>query len=133
MLIKSKSFVKKKKWKHTFLFSGESTLKQPKNNYDCVLWGERNNDNVINIPLFIPYIYTNNFLEKLENKKNINRLPDKDVCVIISNPKGDTRNKFLNLLEKEFSVDYAGNYKNNIKVITDPYNTQNFMRFYIKL
>lgn len=129
MLINSKSYVKKKKWKYTFLFSGESTLIQSKNNYDCVLWGERNNNNVVNVPLFIPYIYTNNFVSRLEKKENINRIPGKDVCVVISNPRGDIRNKFLEKLEKEFTIDYAGNYKNNIKLITDPYNTQNFIDF----
>ena len=94
MLINSKSLSKSKDWKHTYLFTGESTLNFNKNNYTCVLWGERNHKNIVNLPLFIPYIYTNNFLNNLEiNSKNT--IPDNDILVIISNSGGSVRNKFL--------------------------------------
>jgi hypothetical protein len=130
MLISSKTLYNTKKWKHTYLFSGESKLLCNKANYDVVLWGERNYKNVVNVPLFIPYIYTNNFLEKLENKENVTIIPPNDICVIISNSGGINRNLFLNELEKHFSVTYAGNYKNNIgENIKHQYNTHEFINF----
>ena len=130
MLIDSSSLVKNKQWKHTYLFSGESTLKCNKNDYNCVLWGERNNNNVVNVPLFIPYIYSNNFVNTLETKKEINIVPSNDVCVIISNPRGKERTKFLNELEKHFKVCYAGGYKNNVGGSLKPaYNTKEYHSF----
>ena len=130
MLISSKTLYNAKKWKHTYLFSGESKLLCNKANYDVVLWGERNYKNVVNVPLFIPYIYTNNFLDKLENKEKITIIPPKDICVIISNSGGINRNLFLNELDKHFSVTYAGNYKNNVGGnIPYNYNTPEFINF----
>jgi hypothetical protein len=130
MLINSRSLIKAKEWKHSYLFSGESTLKCNKHDYTCVLWGERNNKNVVNIPLFIPYIYTNNFVKSLETKKEITTIPKHDVCVIISNPRGIERTLFLNELEKHFRVCYAGNYKNNIgRTLVPQYNTQEYFNF----
>ena len=61
---------------------------------------ERNNKNIINMPLHIPYIYTNDLLHSLENQSNRKTMPEKDVLVVISNPNGEIRNKFLHLLEK---------------------------------
>ena len=120
-------------WRHTYLFSGESTLKCNKKNYTCVLWGERNYENVINVPLFIPYIYTNHFLDKLEavvDKSDVLHVPSKDVCVVVSNSKGFVRNKFLNKLEKVMHVDYAGGYKNNMNgCIPYAYNTPEFLAY----
>lgn len=130
MLINSSSLVKSRSWKHTYLFSGESSLKCNKNNYTCVLWGERNHKNIVNIPLFIPYIYTNNFISKLERKTEILNVPKNDVCVIISNPRGKERTNFLNELEKHFKVCYAGGYKNNVGGSLKPaYNTKEYHSF----
>jgi len=124
------SFIKYKVWKHTYLFNGESTMRCNPNNYDIVLWGERNYKNVVNVPLFIPYIYTNNFVDLLTSSKNITKIPEKDVCVIISNPGGLIRNNFLNELEKNFAVTYAGSYKNNIGGnIPYHYNSKEFNEF----
>ena len=124
------SFLNIKKWKHTYLFNGESTMKCNKNLYDVVLWGERNYNNVVNVPLFIPYIYTNNFVNRLVQQKNITQVPNKNICVIISNPGGIVRNTFLNELEKVIKIDYAGNYKNNIGSCIKPaYNTEEFLNF----
>ena len=67
------TLIRYKKWKQTYLFNGESNMRCNSNEYDVVLWGERNYDNVINVPLFVPYIYTNNFIENLTvQKKNFN-------------------------------------------------------------
>ncbi len=130
MLIGSASATNKKQWKHTYLFSGESSLKCNKQNYTCVLWGERNHKNVVNVPLFIPYIYTNNFVKTLETTKEIKTIPKQDVCVIISNPRGNERTEFLNKLEKHFNVCYAGGYKNNIGGALSPqYNSTEYHDF----
>jgi hypothetical protein len=130
MLINSISYVKNKKWKHTYLFSGESTLKLNKQDYTCVLWGERNNKNVVNVPLFIPYIYSNNFVNLLEKNNTITNIPKQDVCVIISNPMGKERIQFLNQLEKHFTICYAGNYKNNIgNQLNYNYNSKEYHNF----
>mgnify|MGYP000088050997 FL=1 len=36
------------------------------------------------------------------------------VCAIISNPKGNIRNKFLDKLEQKTEVVYGGSFRNNI-------------------
>ena len=98
MLINSSSFVKTKVWKHTYLFSGESKIKSNMEEYSCVLWGERNNKNIINLPLFVPYIYTNHFLNNLEAINQINTIPNNDILVIIYRRKKDQ------IVDSEISV-----------------------------
>lgn len=127
------SYIKYKNWKQTYLFNGESEMKCDPNQYDVVLWGERNHKNVVNVPLFVPYIYCNNFSNRLLEPKHVTSIPKNDVCVIISNPRGQMRNHFLNELEKNFNVTYAGSYKNNIGGnITHAYNTPEFSDFVSK-
>jgi len=121
-----KTFLFDKNWKYTFLFSGESRLRPLHQNYSCVLYGERNNKNIINVPLFIPYLYSSKLLLKL-NEKKAHFLPSKKVCAIISNPCGNFRNTFLDRLEKKIKIDYAGNYKTNIPIINYTYNTPEFI------
>jgi len=124
------TLVNAKKWHTTFLFNGESTMRCNPNKYDIVLCGERNHKNVVNTPLFVPYIYTNNFVDRLMQQKNITQVPDKNICVIITNPGGIVRNTFLTELEKVVKIDYAGNYKNNIGgCIKDSYNSEEFLNF----
>lgn len=133
MLIGGNTKLKEKKWKHTFLYSGESDLracKSLKNEYDCVLCMERNHKNVVNLPLHIAYIYTNNFKEKLESNRIRENIPHSDALVIISNPNGKDRNKFLEKLEKKMHVTYAGRYKNNIGgLLIWDYNSEKFANF----
>ena len=127
------SFVKNKKWKHTYLFNGESSMRCNPDHYDVVLWGERNHKNVVNVPLFVPYIYCNNFYSKLIETKQTVSVPQNDVCVIISNPLGEMRNRFIDALENNFTVTYAGSYKNNIGGnIPYAYNTPEFLKFVSK-
>lgn len=124
------TLIKYKSWRNTYLFTGESFMRCNPENYDVVLWGERNYANIINVPLFIPYLYSNNFVGQLQETKNITELPNNDVCVIITNPGGLIRNNFLNELEKNFKVTYAGSYKNNIGGnIPYSYNTKEFIEF----
>jgi len=124
------TLVNYKRWKQTYLFNGESCMRCDIKNYDVVLWGERNYENVVNVPLFIPYLYSNNLIDELTRPKNIVKIPEKDVCVIISNPGGSIRNSFLQELEKKFTVTYAGAFKNNIGgQITSQYNSKEFIEF----
>lgn len=110
------SLKKKKLWKHTYLFSGESYIRQDKDEYDCVLYGNRTHKNIVNVPLYIPYIVSS-FNENIITKNTTherNDIPEKDVIVFVSNPRGEFRNNFLCELEKHMNVTYAGHYKNNI-------------------
>jgi hypothetical protein len=138
----SNTYLKYKQWKYTFCFSGESNQRvenfcskerlETLSMYSCVLCGERNHKNVVNVPLFIPYIHCNNFIEKLENSIKISKVPEKDICIIVSNSKAKDRNFFFEKLEEHFKVDYAGNYKNNIERIKAEYNTKEFQEFVSK-
>jgi hypothetical protein len=122
-----RSILNYKKWKYTFFFSGESYLKWDTSNYDIVLYGQRNHDNVINCPLFIPYLYCNNKIDYLENSHHVYNIPKKEIVAIISNPNGILRNYFLNELEKKYNITYAGKYKNNIGYNLDVmYNSDSF-------
>ena len=113
--------------------SGENDCRScefQKDKYDCVLWMQRNNKNIVNMPLHIPYIYTNNFLNTLENKKKRVDVPKNDVLVVISNPNGKERNAFLSKLEKKMHVTYAGRYKNNIgRLLPFEYNDRRFIKY----
>ena len=133
MLISTTSKLNYKKWKHTFLYSGESDLRSCqsfKNEYDCVLCMERNHKNVVNLPLHIAYIYTNNFKYILESDRKREDLPSNDVIVIISNPNGKDRNIFLEKLEKKMTITYAGRYRNNIGgLLPWDYNNPNFINY----
>jgi hypothetical protein len=138
------TFLNKKQWKYTFFFNGES-LKRTVNiflknkinrlknisNYHCILSGRFTNNKIVNVPLFIPYIYSNNFLNILQNsEKKIDKVPPKGICAIISNGEQElTRNNILNKLDKLFKIDYAGNYKNNVPKINGAYNSPEMFKF----
>jgi hypothetical protein len=122
-IFESNTYLYSKNWKYTFLFSGESRLNAYHKDYNCILYGEKNHSNIINVPLFISTLYCS----KLSFKKNINNIPKKNICAILSNSNGKERNYFLNKLEKFINVDYCGNYKTNIPIITHQYNTQEFI------
>lgn len=123
MLINAKTLVDIKKWKHTYLFSGEYKCITNTKNYDCVLFGERNNNNIINLPLYISYMFSNNI------KFNYNKLyniPKKNICVVISNPNGVKRNYIIDKIEKHLNIDYLGRYKNNTNILKADYNSEEF-------
>jgi hypothetical protein len=115
-----------KKWKYSFLFSGENRLNAFWQHYTCVLGSEYSHDNVINVPLVIPYIYTNHMLEKMFVPEKLSFIPPKNICAIISNGNTKERNAFLNKLDRKIHVDYLGNYKNNAPRIGGGWNTQYF-------
>ena len=129
MLINTKTKINDKEWRHTFMFSGESYTNEYQDDYTCVLWMNRNHKNIINVPLHIAYIYTNNFLQALENQTKREDVPKQDVLVVVSNPNGIVRNMFLERLEKKMNVTYAGRYKNNVGgLLPFDYNNENFKK-----
>jgi hypothetical protein len=131
------TYLYKKKWAYTFCFIGEADRRIPdimKNkmfkDYSCVLKGELSHDNIVNFPLFVFYLYSFQFVHNFKNNEKIITIPKKNVCAIITNGKdSEGRNYFLNELEKRVSIDYAGNYKNNVKRIEPAHCTKEFNEY----
>jgi hypothetical protein len=127
-----KSMINYKNWRYSFLFTGESTVRYPFTEYrnfdlyTCVLGGFRNNNNIVNVPLYIVYLHCNNLEEKIQNPKIRTTIPPKNICAIISNPDGDFRNLFLEKLDSLIKIDFAGDYKNNVPKIMAQYDTDEF-------
>lgn len=128
-----KSVIDYKKWKYTFLFSGESYIPTYINcsKYNCVLFCQKNHDNFINLPLFMCELYGNPLIyDKIINNKNIITIvPSKDICTIISNGNSIVRNTFLNNLEQNgLKIDYLGKYKHNTNGLPER-GTKEFYNF----
>lgn len=124
-----------KKWQHTYLFSGESYIRHDKDEYSCVLYGQRNHKNIINVPEFVPYVHCS--LDKGFQEKNktpfVREVPKKDVLVVISNPGGHIRNRFIDQLERSgLNITFAGAYKNNIGGAYQPYYNSPEFNDYVK-
>jgi hypothetical protein len=119
------SILKHKEWKYSFLFSGESRLCPHYKDYTCVLWGERNYGNIVNLPLFITYAYCN----QIVSFPAVSQMPSKNICAILSNSNGKERNVFMEKLEKLIPIDYAGSYKTNVGILKDQYHTEGFSQF----
>uniref|UniRef100_A0A6C0HUK6 Fucosyltransferase C-terminal domain-containing protein n=1 Tax=viral metagenome TaxID=1070528 RepID=A0A6C0HUK6_9ZZZZ len=132
------SILRIRTWKYTVFFSGECRICPNYQEYDCVLWGETTKDNVVCCPEFITYLYSTRLLEPLENTSAKHTLvpfsipfplPHPRICVIISNPGGQTRNHFLDILDRYFQVDYVGRYRTNTTQLTAPYTSEEFRNF----
>jgi len=130
----SETYLLRKEWKHTYLLNGESIQRTacfcgkarmnlfPK--YTCIFSGQPKHANVVSLPLFIPYMYSNaHIYSNMMNPRNskYHHVPTKDCCAIISNSDGMVRNRFLDSLEKHIHIDYAGQYKNNVPRIGGRY------------
>jgi hypothetical protein len=142
-----KTYLFDKAWKYTFLFSGESRLNAHYKSYSCVLYGERNHDNIINVPLFVPNIYCCNLLDKLESSHKASLTvasltvasltvasltvaslnQKKSVCSVMSNSSGNDRNRFIDELEKVMKVDHLGSYRSNAPRITEYCGSDEFI------
>lgn len=119
-----------KKWLHTYLFSGEHHLNEYKDLYSCVIWGEETHNNIVNLPLYVVYTYCKGFTfdgksELLFNDTQFD-IPPKDICCVISDVRGTARNHFITELEKHFTIDHYGKYKNNMQRIVARYDTKEF-------
>lgn len=134
-----------KQWKYTFFYSGESDRRLPifignrsLDGYSCVLKGEPNNRNRINLPLFVYYSYLYRFTDQfIKHTYDVNRwekspairpIPGKAVCAIISNGYDDEgRRGFLERLNSVVPVDFAGEYRNNVPQIAHRFLTPAFI------
>jgi hypothetical protein len=124
------SVLRKKTWNLTILFSGESRLRENNEEYTVVLCNQRTTSNRINCPLFLPFLYCGNHIEKLKNIAPRYDFPANSVVAILSNNSGKVRNTFLEKLEQHFTVTYAGRYKNNTGVpIPYTYGTSEFYNY----
>ena len=140
-----KTYITDKKWKYTIFFNGESQeriiVDTFKNNryrlskipdYNIILTGKFTNKSIktINTPLFISYIYSNNYLHLLQNPSPRVLVPKKNICAVISNSNCPKRNYFLDKLQKIVRIDYAGNFRNNTPKIPGAYNSNEILNFY---
>jgi len=140
-----KTYINDKKWRYTIFFNGESQeriiydtfknnkyrlLKIPE--YNIILTGKFTNKSIktVNTPLFISYIYSNNYLNLLQNQTPIHLIPQKNICAVISNSNCPKRNYFLDKLQKIVKIDYAGNFRNNTPKIPGAYNSDEILNFY---
>lgn len=105
------SKLKAKQWRHTYLFSGESYILKNRDEYTCVLYGQRNHGNTVNVPLYVSYLYCNNIVPR-----TLETIPTGSAISIIDNPNGNFRSAFLSELERHIPVTYAGSYRKNTNV-----------------
>lgn len=121
------SFRTVKPWKHTYLFSGESYLHTEAHLYSCVLYGMRTHKNIVNVPLYLPFLHCTKKIHTIQTMSPSSSVPSKDVLVIIRNPQGQFRNLFLDKLEKYISVTYAGPFRNNSEFsLSEDYTSEEF-------
>ena len=123
--------VKQKNWKYSFFFSGESQERYPlplnlHTFYTAVLRCKHSFNNIINVPLFIPYLYCYynsinedmlnmnimNIMNIMNDTKIRNKIPPKNIVAIISNGYSEKRNFFLDELEKVLPENgtYSGDF-----------------------
>jgi hypothetical protein len=123
-----KSVILYKKWKYSFLFSGESRFlsNTDLSMYSCILGFKDTHDNYVKCPLFCSYIYCNSY-----EYKPIQNIPLHTICSVIGNPSGTVRNKFIDKLEKVIPIRNGGKFKNNIgSYIKGLYNSRDILDFY---
>jgi len=139
-----RTFINYKKWKYTFFFNGESTKRiasffqnnneriEAMNKFDCILTGRFTNKEkrIVNMPLFLVYIYSNNYLNNLLNPVIYNHVPTKKICAVISNGNSSKRNYILDMIGKRINIDYAGNFRNNVPKVNGTYNSDDILNFY---
>jgi hypothetical protein len=110
----NETYINYKKWKASFLFTGESYYAQCMLNnlslYTCILGFNPTVDNFVEFPFYIVY---------LKSYPNMTFIPTKIISnnytsAVISNGSSNERISFLNKLEDKMTVLYGGFYKNNI-------------------
>jgi len=136
-----------KKWSYTILFIGESDRRLPifmnerlaqnrLKDYSLILKGEHDNNNIVNLPLFVLYSYafnfTNDFIKFKDTIRfnNYNKtIPPKNICVIVSSRDSEGRDVFFEKLEEKIHIDYGGDYKNNVQKIHAFHCSNDFIKF----
>ena len=125
------SYINHKKWKATFLFTGESHysnyMTQDLASYTCVLGFNKTIDNFVELPFYIVYIKS---LPPL-NYEPTKTIPNNNTSVVISNGSINARTEFVDNLENKMCVIYGGTYKNNIGgKLNGSYASENLINFY---
>ena len=104
----------------------------PKDEDDVVIGGldESLYPKGINIPLFVSYLYCNNFLDKCIDRPLRTTVPSKFCCWIVSNDKCIERNTIFYLLNSYKKVDSMGMAFNNTGfLLTQPWGSKGFFDF----
>jgi hypothetical protein len=147
----SNSVLNTKSWKTSIFYSGEPFLsfiedqdnildsetiltKQKTKgligNYNIVLFSEESKNNIINLPLFVYYIYGNNIFNKLITRPLITKVPKHFCCFIVSNGGCEIRNKMFTILNSYKKVHSYGKFNNNMGMnLNFNYWTDEFRRF----
>ena len=124
-------YINYKKWKHTFLFTGESyyayCMSEYLSSYTCILGFNPTNNNCVEFPLYIVYfkLYPTMTFEPTKHIKNNN------ASVVISNVSLCERRSFVDALDKRMNVLYGGGYNNNIgKKLEGDFASDSLLNFY---
>jgi len=135
------TYINYKNWKYSIFFNGESiqyifekkySRFQYIPKYSCILSGRFTNKSkkIVNFPLFLLYIYSNNYTQRLLNPPVIHSVPSKNICAIITNDKsGLDRNYILDKIQEKIPIDYAGKYRNNVPRVAGDYNSPEMFQF----
>jgi hypothetical protein len=126
-----KIYINHKKWKASFLFTGESYYAQGMLNnltsYTCILGFNETIDNYVEFPLYVVYSKSLPRIDFTPAKI----VPNNSSTAVISNGDLNTRLTFLDKLEKRMNVLYGGSYKNNIGgKLQGNFASDNLLNFY---
>ncbi len=133
------TFLYYKKWTASFLFTGESRYCTYPDvfHYDCVLGYEKTHERFVACPLYLLYLQSNPYiLEELKSshEKNVSPPPLPNAVsatVVITNPNGEERIRFINRLEQQMTVYFGGKYKTNVdENINGDYKSPELIKFY---
>jgi hypothetical protein len=127
-----------KKWRTTVLFTGESHYcNYPHvSKFDCVLGFEETHDRYVQCPLYLLFLQTNPYVldqlkPKYEKNASMSPPPPNSVSVVISNPHGEQRLRFMDRVEQKMKLYYGGKYKNNTAgVVNGHFNSPEMNEFY---
>jgi hypothetical protein len=103
-----------KKWKYTIYFTGEPYRTNQQHAYSVILDSEHSVANIVNFPIFVSYIETNQYLPRLLCRKPVTVVPPKFCCFIVSNGNSQPRVTMFHICSKYKQVDSYGGYNNNM-------------------
>jgi alpha(1,3/1,4) fucosyltransferase len=118
-----------KNWKYKIFFSGEPYITNPEK-YDLLMFSHETEKNIVDIPLYVVYMYENALLNRIINKPKITKIPEKFCCFIVSNESCPARNNMFQYLNQYKKVESCGRFANNMQfVIQHSYWSEEFRNF----